>query len=79
MQRKTMFSSAFFNFQPPSSNGKTNISPDFWIFWVITVPLTGIVYAFWWYAERRYADAVRKKIDLARRSTRMTRESTGRA
>jgi len=45
-----LFSTAFFTFDSPASGG---VSPQFWIFWVVSVPLTFIVVLIW-YAWRRW-------------------------
>ncbi|KAL2787666.1 hypothetical protein BJX66DRAFT_340978 [Aspergillus keveii] len=40
-----IFGTSFFSFQ---SNGASNVSSDFWIFWAATVPLTVLTLLVWW-------------------------------
>ncbi|KAI9672642.1 MAG: hypothetical protein M1831_000077 [Alyxoria varia] len=62
----TLFSTSFFNFSPPSpANNNSNtsnepnnqtgvwqVSDKFWIFWVITIPLTLATYMTWQWFQR---------------------------
>jgi hypothetical protein len=48
--QQSIFSTTFFNFQ--AEPGHTVVSDRFWIFWVITVPITLLVLAVWWIKER---------------------------
>ncbi|KAK0510540.1 hypothetical protein JMJ35_006972 [Cladonia borealis] len=43
-----LFSTSFFNFHP--GPGKKIVSPDFWVFWVVTAPITIIFVACWAFA-----------------------------
>ncbi|KAH8587906.1 hypothetical protein B0O99DRAFT_640640 [Bisporella sp. PMI_857] len=46
-----VFSTSFFNFHP--GPGEKIMSPDFWIFWVVTAPITIIFVACWAFATMR--------------------------
>jgi hypothetical protein len=67
----SVFSMSFFNFQ----EGERTLSDQFWIYWIVTVPITVIVVAGWWIWERRrermYEEEDR---DLERGSEGMERE-----
>ncbi|PMD40466.1 hypothetical protein L207DRAFT_528818 [Hyaloscypha variabilis F] len=43
-----VFSTSFFNFHPEP--GEKIVSPDFWVFWVVTAPITIIFVACWAFA-----------------------------
>ncbi|KAJ9606941.1 hypothetical protein H2200_008952 [Cladophialophora chaetospira] len=45
----TIFGSQFFNFLDPDSRDGFHVSPQFWIFWAFTVPLTIVVLTIWIY------------------------------
>jgi hypothetical protein len=48
------------NAENSDSSGNSIVSSYFWIYWVITIPLTGLVGAgwrFWWTWEKRNFDA----------------------
>jgi hypothetical protein len=67
----SVFSMTFFNFQA----GEPTVSAQFWIYWVVTVPITAVVVGGWWVWERRrermYEEEDR---DLERGSEGMERE-----
>lgn len=67
----SVFSMTFFNFQ----EGARTVSDQFWIYWIVTVPITVIVVTGWWVWERRrermYEEEDR---DLERGSEGMERE-----
>jgi hypothetical protein len=44
--RKAIFSTTFFDFRAENSNAI--ISPWFWVYWIITVPVTLIVLGLWY-------------------------------
>ncbi|KAG9246385.1 hypothetical protein BJ878DRAFT_497217 [Calycina marina] len=46
----SLFSMTFFNFQ--SDNGGQELSPKFWIYWAVTIPLTVCIVGMWWIWER---------------------------
>ena len=46
----SVFSMSFFNFQ---DNDQPEISTRFWIYWVVTIPLTVVIVGIWWVWERR--------------------------
>ncbi|ERF74519.1 hypothetical protein EPUS_03957 [Endocarpon pusillum Z07020] len=57
----TLFSTGMFHWQDDTSRlGRSTVSSQFWLYWVITVPLTLAVMTGWfcWY---KYADRKRKK------------------
>lgn len=45
----SVFSMTFFNFQ---DSGPT-VSSEFWIYWVVTIPITVVIVGVWWVWERR--------------------------
>jgi hypothetical protein len=45
----TLFSSSFFNFQPPTSD---RVSSWIWLYWTITAALTAVVLGGWWHLSR---------------------------
>ena len=46
---QTIFGSQFFNFDETDRGESFTMSRHFWIFWIITVPLTVIVLVIWVY------------------------------
>ncbi|KAF7935536.1 hypothetical protein BELL_0096g00010 [Botrytis elliptica] len=48
----SILSTTFFDFQNASSL-RAAVSPSFWIYWVITVPVTLIILVFWYLWERK--------------------------
>jgi len=47
----TVFGSQFFDFS--GDNGRFRVAPMFWLYWVITIPVTIFVLGFWqWYYRR---------------------------
>lgn len=67
----SVFSMDFFNFQDQSGR---EVSSRFWIYWVVTVPVTGVIVIIWWVwernRERRYE---REDDDLEKGSEQMER------
>jgi Mg2+ and Co2+ transporter CorA len=51
----SLFSMTMFNWQTSASNPESHLSSYFWVYWVVTVPLTLLTLSGWhvWY---RYAD-----------------------
>lgn len=67
----SVFSMTFFNFQ----NTGPVISPRFWIYWVITIPLTAGIVAFWYvYEKRREAMYDKEDADLEKGSEDMEKD-----
>jgi hypothetical protein len=67
----SVFSMTFFNFQ----NTGPVISPSFWIYWVITIPLTAGIVAFWYvYEKRREAMYDKEDADLEKGSEDMEKD-----
>jgi hypothetical protein len=67
----SVFSMTFFNFQ----NTGPVISPNFWIYWVITIPLTAGIVAFWYvYEKRREAMYDKEDADLEKGSEDMEKD-----
>lgn len=57
----TLFSMGMFQWQDDSSRlGRSTVSAQFWLYWVVTVPLTLAVMTGW-YCWYKYADRKRKK------------------
>jgi hypothetical protein len=68
----SVFSMTFFNFQ--TSDGPV-LSPKFWVYWVITVPLTIGIVAFWYvYEKRREAIYDKEDADLEKGSDDMEKD-----
>ncbi|PKY00575.1 hypothetical protein P168DRAFT_69791 [Aspergillus campestris IBT 28561] len=49
----TLLGMNLFNFNDPNGNTKFTISPQFWIFVVIAMPLTALTLGFWYFMMRR--------------------------
>jgi hypothetical protein len=48
----TLFAMPLFDWGADSWRGVT--APRFWIYWVVTVPLTGSTLCMWWFWQRRW-------------------------
>lgn len=51
----TLFSMGMFSWQSSKDVERTSVSPDFWVYWAVTVPLTIITltgWAVWWKFEK---------------------------
>src|SRR6266516_6996800 len=46
---QTIFGTQFFSYSPSQSSNQIHLSPSFWIFWILTVPLTIFVLSIWLY------------------------------
>lgn len=46
-----VFSMTFFNFNPDPN--QPVISPQFWIYWAFTIPITTVIVGGWWFWERK--------------------------
>lgn len=76
----SVFSMTFFNFQ----DAGPQVSPQFWIYWVVTIPVTVIIVAFWYVWEKkreaRYAfedsDLEKGSEDMERAIMAMMRKRT---
>ncbi|KAL2074460.1 hypothetical protein VTL71DRAFT_8238 [Oculimacula yallundae] len=67
----SVFSMTFFNFQ---ENENPHVSDQFWIYWVVTLPVTAIIVGFWYVWERkREARYDREDQDLEKGSEDMER------
>lgn len=67
----SVFSMTFFNFQ----NSGPVLSPKFWVYWVITIPLTIGIVAFWYvYEKRREARFDKEDADLEKGSEDMEKD-----
>lgn len=65
----SIFSTTFFSFNVPDNE---LVSPQFWIFWAVTIPMTVIIVFVWWMWERnREAKYDREDADLERGSDEM--------
>lgn len=53
----SIFSTTFFDFAVPD---RGIVSPQFWIFWAVTIPMTVVIVGIWWVWER----GREKKYDL---------------
>jgi hypothetical protein len=64
----SVFSMTFFNFQ----EGASTVSNQFWIYWAVTLPVTGIIVAIWYlWEKRREARYDREDADLEKGSEDM--------
>ena len=62
MPHQTMFSTPFFSF---AENG-LEMSTDFWVYWVIVVPLTlAVILVWWWWLGGSY-EKIKAKYDAAK-------------
>lgn len=67
----SVFSTTFFDFQP---KGGRVVADQFWIYWVVTVPLTAIIVGIWYvWEKRREARYDREDRDLEAGSEDMER------
>lgn len=56
----TFFSTSFFNFQTKSERGEEKtVTKWIWVYWVVTVLLTGLVIGAWWW-NRRWTEKKRR-------------------
>lgn len=64
----SVFSMTFFNFQ----DGNSVVSPQFWIYWAVTIPVTVVITAIWYvWEKRREAKYDREDMDLEKGSEAM--------
>lgn len=68
---QTLLSMDMFKWQFPGSDAAAGInraSPDFWIYWAVTIPLTIVTisgWAIWWKFEKyRFDRDVRRTVDM---------------
>lgn len=74
----SMFSTSFFDFSPssdaPDNSTFAMVSSKFWIYWVITIPVTMAIVGIWWVWERRRDEKYeREDRDLEKGSEDMER------
>jgi cytochrome c-type biogenesis protein CcmH/NrfF len=56
----------FFNWQPANLNGQSHVSPFFWIYWAVSLPLTVLVvgsFLLWERSESRKSEEEDNKTD----------------
>lgn len=75
----SIFSMTFFNFQDDNNNGNNNSGPEvsgrFWIYWVVTIPVTMLIVAIWYvWEKKRDARYDKEDRDLEKGSEDMERE-----
>ncbi|KAE9362787.1 hypothetical protein N431DRAFT_551031 [Stipitochalara longipes BDJ] len=69
----SIFSTTFFNFQN-APNISSAVSPEFWLYWAITIPLTLIVVGLWLLWEKKKQRAhEREDLDIEKTSEKMER------
>jgi hypothetical protein len=56
---QSLFSMTFFNWQSHNANSSSYVSPLFWIYWAVSIPLTILVLGWFFLLERAWA----KRID----------------
>jgi protein-S-isoprenylcysteine O-methyltransferase Ste14 len=67
----SVFSMTFFNFQ----NSGPAVSPNFWIYWVVTIPVTVAIVIFWYvWEKRREAMYDKEDADLEKGSEDMEKD-----
>jgi hypothetical protein len=67
----SVFSMTFFNFQ---TSGPA-VSPNFWIYWVVTIPVTVAIVIFWYvWEKRREAMYDKEDADLEKGSEDMEKD-----
>jgi len=49
----SVFSTSFFDFSSSGDNLNPTVSTKFWIYWVITVPVTMVIVGIWYVWERK--------------------------
>jgi hypothetical protein len=65
----SVFSMTFFNFQ---DSGAPVVSTQFWIYWVVTIPVTVVIVGVWYiWEKRREARYDREDLDLEKGSEDM--------
>lgn len=68
----SVFSMTFFNFQ--ADDGVAQVSDQFWIYWVVTLPVTAIIVGIWYvWEKKREARYDREDADLEKGSEDMER------
>jgi heme/copper-type cytochrome/quinol oxidase subunit 2 len=66
----SVFSMTFFNFQ--ASDGTPQVSKEFWIYWVVTIPITIVIVGVWYvWEKKREARYDREDMDLEKGSEDM--------
>lgn len=43
-----------FSYDPDAHGGQLMYSQDLWIYFIVSVPLTGAILGFWWVWQHRY-------------------------
>ncbi|TEY31810.1 hypothetical protein BOTCAL_0775g00040 [Botryotinia calthae] len=64
---KSILSTTFFDFKNASSI-RTSVAPSFWIYWVITIPVTLIILGLWYFWERKRDKTFVKEVDEKKES-----------
>lgn len=68
----SVFSMTFFNFQ--AGEGEPAVSNQFWIYWVVTIPITAFIVGFWYIWEKKREERYdREDLDLEKGSEDMER------
>jgi hypothetical protein len=56
-KQQALFSMSFFYFTP-SADGRSEqwtVSPKFWMYWVVTIPVTALTVGIWFVVQRRHS------------------------
>lgn len=70
---QSIFSTTFFNFQT-ASDIPSAVSPNFWLYWVVTIPVTVTVVGLWlWWDKKREERYDREDAELEKGSEQMER------
>ncbi|GAB7336821.1 hypothetical protein MBLNU13_g11327t1 [Cladosporium sp. NU13] len=55
-----LFSMSFFHFAPSADGGSEQwtVSPKFWMYWVVTIPVTALTIGIWFVVQRRHSSDI---------------------
>ena len=51
---------SFFHFAPSADGGSEQwtVSPKFWMYWVVTIPVTALTVGIWFVVQRRHSSGI---------------------
>jgi hypothetical protein len=58
--QQALFSMSFFHFAPSADGGSEQwtVSPKFWMYWVVTIPVTALTVGIWSIVQRRHSSGI---------------------
>jgi hypothetical protein len=58
--QQALFSMSFFHFSPSADGGSEQwtVSPKFWMYWVVTIPVTALTVGIWFIVQRRHSSGI---------------------